>query len=71
MATSARGAELRSLRLAGATRGQVRVVVAGEALVATAVGAALGAAVSAVYLAGLAGALGLLGAPVGIWPGAV
>ncbi|GAB2958440.1 ABC transporter permease [Streptomyces heilongjiangensis] len=71
MATSARGAELRSLRLAGATRGQVRVVVAGEALVATVVGAALGAAVSAVNLAGLAGALGLLGAPVGIWPGAV
>ncbi|MFF7262149.1 ABC transporter permease [Streptomyces sp. NPDC008159] len=70
MATSARGAELRSLRLAGATRGQVRVVVAGEALVATAVGAVLGAAVSAVNLAGLAGALGLLGAPVGIWLGA-
>ncbi|MCL6737851.1 ABC transporter permease [Streptomyces neyagawaensis] len=70
MATSARGAELRSLRLAGATRGQVRVVVAGEALVAMAVGAVLGAAVSAVNLAGLAGALGLLGAPVGIWWGA-
>ncbi|MEV4860858.1 ABC transporter permease [Streptomyces ossamyceticus] len=70
MATSARGAELRSLRLAGATRGQVRVVVAGEALVAMAVGAVLGAAVSAVNLAGLAGALGLLGAPVGIWLGA-
>ncbi|PIM71025.1 ABC transporter permease [Streptomyces sp. JV178] len=70
MATSARGAELRSLRLAGATRGQVRVVVAGEALVAMAVGAVLGAAVAAVNLAGLAGALGLLGAPVGIWLGA-
>jgi putative ABC transport system permease protein len=69
MATSARGAELRSLRLAGATRGQVRVVVAGEALVAMTVGALLGAAVSAVNLAGLAGALGLLGAPVGIWLG--
>ncbi|MEU6801691.1 ABC transporter permease [Streptomyces neyagawaensis] len=70
MATSARGAELRSLRLAGATRGQVRVVVTGEALVAMTVGAVLGAAVSAVNLAGLAGALGLLGAPVGIWLGA-
>ncbi|SPF04483.1 ABC transporter permease [Streptomyces sp. MA5143a] len=70
MATSARGAELRSLRLAGATRGQVRLVVAGEALAAMAVGAVLGAAVSAVNLAGLAGALGLLGAPVGIWLGA-
>ncbi|MDG5801141.1 ABC transporter permease [Streptomyces ossamyceticus] len=69
MGTSARGAELRSLRLAGATRGQVRVVVAGEALVAMAVGAVLGAAVSAVNLAGLAGALRLLGAPVGIWLG--
>ncbi|MDX3646032.1 FtsX-like permease family protein, partial [Streptomyces sp. MB09-02B] len=62
MATSGRGAELRSLRLAGATRGQVRVVVVGEALVAVAVGVLLGAAVTAVNLAGVAGALGMLSA---------
>ncbi|MEE1835129.1 ABC transporter permease [Streptomyces sp. SP17KL33] len=66
MATSARGAELRSLRLAGATRGQVRVVVVGEALVAVVVGVLLGVAVIAVNLAGVAGALGLLSAPVGV-----
>ncbi|WNZ09540.1 ABC transporter permease [Streptomyces sp. 11x1] len=66
MATSARGAELRSLRLAGATRGQVRVVVVGEALAAIAVGVLLGVAVTAVNLAGVAGALGVLSAPVGV-----
>ncbi|MEH0520447.1 ABC transporter permease [Streptomyces stelliscabiei] len=66
MATSARGAELRSLRLAGATRGQVRVVVVGEALVAVLVGVALGAAVTVVNLAGVAAALGVLSAPVGV-----
>ncbi|SFN88793.1 putative ABC transport system permease protein [Streptomyces sp. cf124] len=66
MATSARGAELRSLRLAGATRGQVRVVVVGEALVAVAAGVLLGIAVTAVNLAGVAGALGVLSAPVGV-----
>ncbi|ULR52531.1 ABC transporter permease [Streptomyces deccanensis] len=66
MATSARGAELRSLRLAGATRGQVRVVVVGEALVAVVVGVLLGVAVTAVNLAGVAGALGMLSAPVGV-----
>ncbi|WP_405960529.1 ABC transporter permease [Streptomyces sp. NBC_00024] len=66
MATSARGAELRSLRLAGATRGQVRVVVVGEALVAVLVGVVLGVAVTAVNLAGLVGALGMVSAPVGV-----
>ncbi|UUU24053.1 ABC transporter permease [Streptomyces sp. DSM 40750] len=66
MATSARGAELRSLRLAGATRGQVLGVVAGEALVAVVVGVVLGAAVTAVNLAGVVGALGVLSAPVGV-----
>ncbi|QYX78346.1 ABC transporter permease [Streptomyces akebiae] len=66
MATSARGTELRSLRLAGATRGQVRVVVVGEALVAVVVGVLLGAAVTVVNLAGVAGALGMLSAPVGV-----
>ncbi|MFD9256238.1 FtsX-like permease family protein [Streptomyces bottropensis] len=66
MATSARGAELRSLRLAGATRGQVRVVVVGEALVAVLVGVVLGAAVTVVNLTGVAAALGVLSAPVGV-----
>ncbi|MER6160634.1 ABC transporter permease [Streptomyces sp. NPDC001868] len=66
MATSARGAELRSLRLAGATRGQVRVVVMGEALVAVVAGVVLGVAVTALNLAGVVGALGVLAAPVGV-----
>ncbi|MFI6408742.1 FtsX-like permease family protein [Streptomyces sp. NPDC050548] len=66
MATSARSAELRTLRLTGATRGQVLGVVAGEALVAVGVGAGLGAVVSALELGGLAGALGVLRAPVGV-----
>lgn len=64
MAMSVRGGELRSLRLAGATRGQVLGVVVGEALVAVGVGAGLGVGVSAVNLGGLAGALGVLGTPV-------
>ncbi|BBC35538.1 hypothetical protein SGFS_068320 [Streptomyces graminofaciens] len=64
MATSARGAELRVLRLTGATRRQVLGVVVGEALVGVAVGAVLGLAVTAVNLVGLGGALGLLSAPV-------
>ncbi|MCX4989427.1 MULTISPECIES: FtsX-like permease family protein [unclassified Streptomyces] len=66
MATSARGAELRSLRRAGATRAQALGVVAGEAAVAVCVGAALGAVVAGVNLAGLAGALGRLSAPAGV-----
>ncbi|MFF3309448.1 FtsX-like permease family protein [Streptomyces sp. NPDC002952] len=64
MATSARGTELRSLRLAGATRAQVLRVVAGESVVGVAVGAVLGVAVTAVCLGGLAVALGQLSAPV-------
>lgn len=66
MAMSARGGELRSLELAGATRVQVLGVVVGEALVGVGVGAGLGVGVSAVNLGGLAGALGVLGAPVGV-----
>ncbi|GGW61612.1 FtsX-like permease family protein [Streptomyces xantholiticus] len=64
MATSARAGELAALRLAGATRAQVLRVVAGEALVAVAVGAVLGAAITAVNLAGLGAALAALSAPV-------
>ncbi|MFC9847989.1 FtsX-like permease family protein [Streptomyces sp. NPDC060223] len=66
MATSARRAELRSLRLAGATRGQVLHVVSGEAALGIGVGTLLGAAVAGVNLAGLAAALGRLSAPVGM-----
>jgi putative ABC transport system permease protein len=66
MATSARGTELRSLRLAGATRGQVLRVVAGESVVGVCVGVLLGGAVTAVNLAGLCVALGRLSAPVGV-----
>ncbi|MFF9869250.1 FtsX-like permease family protein [Streptomyces sp. NPDC013953] len=64
MATSVRGRELRSLRLAGATRAQVLRVVAVETLVAVGIGAVLGAAVTAVNLSGLAAALAALSAPV-------
>ncbi|MEU0369052.1 FtsX-like permease family protein [Streptomyces sp. NPDC006283] len=66
MATSARSGELASLRLAGATRAQVLRVVAGEAVLAVTVGAVLGAAVTAVNLAGLGAALTSLSAPVTI-----
>ncbi|MEV6589950.1 ABC transporter permease [Streptomyces acidicola] len=64
MATSARDAELRAPRLAGATRGQVLGAVVGETLLAVAVGAGLGLAVTAVNLTGPASALGRLSAPV-------
>lgn len=64
MATSTRAGELAALRLAGATHAQVLRVVAGEALLAVAVGAVLGAAVTAVNLAGLGAALAALSAPV-------
>ncbi|WP_418958346.1 FtsX-like permease family protein [Streptomyces tritici] len=66
MATSVRGAELGALRLAGATRAQVLRVVTGEALLAVAIGALLGAAVAAVCLGGLAAALAALSAPVAV-----
>ncbi|MFE2735707.1 FtsX-like permease family protein [Streptomyces sp. NPDC059349] len=60
MAASVRGRELRALRRAGATRAQVRLMLAGEALVAVAAGTALGLAVTALNLGGIAAALGLL-----------
>ncbi|MGW6142111.1 ABC transporter permease [Streptomyces sp. NPDC055140] len=60
MAASVRNGELRALRRAGATRAQVRWMLAGEALVAVAAGTALGLAVTALNLGGLAAALGLL-----------
>ncbi|MFC8508998.1 FtsX-like permease family protein [Streptomyces sp. NPDC057411] len=66
MATSVRGPELASLRLAGATRGQVLRAVAGETLLAVGIGAVLGLAVTAVCLAGLGGGLAALAAPVAL-----
>ncbi|WP_434594203.1 FtsX-like permease family protein [Streptomyces sp. A5-4] len=66
MANSSRSAELRALRLSGATRTQVLRVVAGESLFAVAIGAILGAAVSAVNLAGLGAALATLSVPVSV-----
>ncbi|MFH8737893.1 FtsX-like permease family protein [Streptomyces sp. NPDC017964] len=79
MAASVRDGELRALRRAGATRAQVRWMLAGEALVAVAAGTALGLAVTALNLGGLAAALSLLapgsgagaGAGAGLGPGVV
>ncbi|MFH8369113.1 ABC transporter permease [Streptomyces sp. NPDC018031] len=60
MAVSDRIPELRALGLAGATRGQVLLTTAAEALLAVSVGAVLGAAVAAVELLALWVALGRL-----------
>ncbi|KOX16186.1 MULTISPECIES: ABC transporter permease [unclassified Streptomyces] len=64
MATSVRGPELASLRLAGATRAQVLRAVTGEAAFAVAIGALLGLAVTAVVLGALGAGLAALSAPV-------
>ncbi|MWA12628.1 ABC transporter permease [Streptomyces sp. BA2] len=64
--TSARGPELRSLRMAGATEGQVRLVIAGESLLAVGVGAALGLAVTLLNLGTLSAGLSRLSAPAGV-----
>jgi putative ABC transport system permease protein len=66
MATSVRGEELASLRLAGATRGQIVRVVTGEAALAVAIGAFLGLAVTAVDLGVLGAGLAALSAPVAL-----
>lgn len=60
MATSDRVRDLASLRLTGATKGQVLRLVGVEALVVVAVGAVLGAVVAGVNLLGVWSALGLL-----------
>ncbi|MEU4557681.1 FtsX-like permease family protein [Actinoplanes sp. NPDC023936] len=57
MATAARRAELRVLRLAGAGRGQVLGVLSVEALLAVGVGAVLGAAVAGLSMIGVRAAL--------------
>ncbi|MER7947715.1 ABC transporter permease [Streptomyces sp. NPDC096079] len=66
MATSVRGGELASLRLAGATRAQILRVVTGEATLAVVIGALLGLAVTAVVLGTLGAALATLSAPVAL-----
>ncbi|NED03544.1 ABC transporter permease [Streptomyces sp. SID6648] len=60
MATSDRVRDLASLRLTGATKGQVLRLVGAEALVVVAVGAVLGAVIAGVNLLGVWSALGLL-----------
>ncbi|MEU9357242.1 FtsX-like permease family protein [Streptomyces sp. NPDC048301] len=60
MATSDRVRDLASLRLTGATKGQVLRLVGVEALVVVAVGAVLGAVIAGVNLLGVWSALGLL-----------
>ncbi|SED09940.1 ABC transporter permease [Streptomyces sp. TLI_105] len=64
MATSVRGGELASLRLAGATRGQILRVVTGEAALAVAIGTGLGLVVTGVVLGALGAGLAALSAPV-------
>ncbi|WP_329495626.1 FtsX-like permease family protein [Kitasatospora herbaricolor] len=66
MATTDRGRELAVLRLTGATRGQVVGLVTAESLLVVAAGAVLGCAVAGLVLAGMHGALAVLGvsAPV-------
>ncbi|MFI6444282.1 FtsX-like permease family protein [Kitasatospora sp. NPDC050543] len=61
MATTDRRRELGLLRLTGATRGQVVRLVTAEALLVVAAGTVLGCVVTAVNLAGMHGALALLG----------
>ncbi|MFI6437187.1 FtsX-like permease family protein [Streptomyces sp. NPDC050759] len=60
MAASDRVRDLAVLRLAGATRRQVLRLVGAEALTVVAVGGLLGLLVTAINLAGMRGALGLL-----------
>ena len=63
MSTGDRRRELALLRLAGATRGQVVRLVSAEALLVVLAGTVLGCAVTGVNLAGMHGALALLGVP--------
>ncbi|WP_428953244.1 FtsX-like permease family protein [Streptomyces sp. cg35] len=67
MATTDRVRDLAALRLTGATKAQVLRLVAVESVMVVVVGAVLGAAVSAVNLLGVWGALGLLD----VWSGVV
>ncbi|WJV47091.1 FtsX-like permease family protein [Streptomyces flavofungini] len=66
MTAPVRAPELRSLRLLGAAPGQIRLVVAAEAVLAVAVGAVLGLAVTLVGLGGLSAGLARLSAPAGV-----
>ncbi|MFF1507353.1 FtsX-like permease family protein [Streptomyces sp. NPDC058326] len=66
MATSVRGGELSSLRLAGATRAQILRIVTGEATLAVAIGTVLGLTVTALVLGTLGAGLAALSAPVAL-----
>ncbi|KUF15521.1 FtsX-like permease family protein [Streptomyces silvensis] len=66
MTAPVRGAELRALRLVGATPGQIRVVVGVEAGFAVGVGVVLGLGVVGVGLGGLSAGLARLSAPAGV-----
>ncbi|MGW0869999.1 FtsX-like permease family protein [Streptomyces sp. NPDC002740] len=66
MAAAERGPNLKALRLAGATGGQILRLAATEALIAVAVGTLLGLVVTAVDLTALSAALHLLSAPTAI-----
>ena len=71
MGAAERRRDLTVLRLAGATSGQALRLAAAEALTVVAVGAVLGLLVTVVNLAGMTGALHLLGAPPALavpWP---
>ncbi|GAA4473634.1 hypothetical protein GCM10023170_094970 [Phytohabitans houttuyneae] len=71
MAVAARAGELAALRLAGATPGQVRRIVAAEAVLAGAAGVLLAAAVTAATLAVVAAGLGPVATRVSVavpWP---
>jgi putative ABC transport system permease protein len=64
MANRGRRDEFRMLRLAGATSGQILKIVAADSLTIVLLGMVLAAAATACTLAGIAGALARLGAPV-------
>ncbi|EHR62387.1 FtsX-like permease family protein [Saccharomonospora cyanea] len=69
--TRLRGEEFRTLRLSGATNGQLLRVVATDALSVVALGTGLAAVTTATVLTGLGAALTRLGAPVAVslpWP---
>ncbi|MFF8409911.1 FtsX-like permease family protein [Streptomyces omiyaensis] len=66
MATSVRGGELASLRLAGATRVQALRAVTGEAVLAVVLGTVLGFGVTAAVLGALGAGLAALSAPVAL-----
>jgi putative ABC transport system permease protein len=71
ISASQRTAEQATLRLVGATAGQIRRYVVGESLLVVTVGVVLAAATTAVSLAGLWAALARVAGPIAVdlpWP---